>query len=198
MKYLSIDIQTTGLDPETCQILQIGAIIEDTENLVDFDQVPKLNLIITHRELSGSIKALSMNSGLISILDEYHDGKALSKYPDILFVKPEYAVDSIVNFLLSNGFSFNGSSRIVINAAGKNFGTFDKRFLEKLPKWNDRIQVRNRIIDPAILFVDWKSDSSLPSLNQCKQRAGISGEVSHDAIEDAWDVIQTLRTQYKN
>jgi len=33
MKYISIDVETTGIDREKCQILSIGAVIEDTENI---------------------------------------------------------------------------------------------------------------------------------------------------------------------
>ena len=40
MKYISIDIETTGLDPENCQILSIGAVIEDTLNQLPFEELP--------------------------------------------------------------------------------------------------------------------------------------------------------------
>ena len=83
-----------------------------------------------------------------------------------------------------------------ITAAGKNFGTFDKLFLEQIPRWNQIVKFRSRIIDPSILFVDWKNDEQLPSLNECKERANVPGVVTHNALEDAWDVIQTLRTKY--
>lgn len=33
MKYVSIDIETSGLDPEINNVLSIGAVIEDTANL---------------------------------------------------------------------------------------------------------------------------------------------------------------------
>ena len=32
MKYISIDVETTGLNPETCQILSFAAVVEDTKN----------------------------------------------------------------------------------------------------------------------------------------------------------------------
>ena len=51
-----------------------------------------------------------------------------------------------------------------ITAAGKNFATFDKLFLERLPRWKQCIKLRQRVIDPAILYVDWKNDESLPGL----------------------------------
>jgi len=70
-------------------------------------------------------------------------------------------------------------------------------FLQQLPWWQKLIRTRQRVLDPAILFVDWKNDESLPSLTTCKQRAGISGIVTHDALDDAWDVIETLRVTYE-
>ena len=203
MKYLSIDIETTGLDPKTCQILQIGIILEDTNQILPFRKIPKLNLIIRHERISGSIKAISMNSKLISSIDDYNDFKneeereSLSKsLYNARFIRLEEVILHITNFLKINGYKSNEYSRLTINVAGKNFGTFDKLFLEEIPGWKERIQIRSRILDPAILYVDWEEDASLPSLNECKERAGIFENVSHNAIEDAWDVIQTLRKFY--
>ena len=85
---------------------------------------------------------------------------------------------------------------ITLNVAGKNFGTFDKLFLQELPWWQKLIRTRQRVLDPAILMVDWKSDKSLPNLTQCKERAGVTGIVTHNALEDAWDVIEVLRKFY--
>jgi hypothetical protein len=83
-----------------------------------------------------------------------------------------------------------------LNVAGKNFGTFDKVFLERLPRWKQLIKMRSRILDPAILFVDWKSDDALPGLTLCKERSNVEGEVTHNALEDAIDVVAVLRTKY--
>jgi hypothetical protein len=91
----------------------------------------------------------------------------------------------------------NGATKpITINVAGKNFGTFDKLFLQELPWWQKLIRTRSRILDPAILFCDWNNDESLPSLTKCKERASIEGIVTHNALEDAWDVIELLRKNY--
>jgi hypothetical protein len=73
---------------------------------------------------------------------------------------------------------------------------FDKLFLEKLPKWNTYIEIKKRIIDPAVLFADWQNDEVLPNLTTCKIRAKTGDNVTHNALEDAWDVIELMRTQY--
>ena len=92
---------------------------------------------------------------------------------------------------------FNGNTPpITLNVAGKNFGTFDKLFLEDLPWWKKIIRTRQRVIDPSILFVDWLEDNALPSLTKCKERGGVEGIVTHNALEDAWDVVELLRKNY--
>ena len=85
---------------------------------------------------------------------------------------------------------------ILINVAGKNFGTFDNVFLKKLPWWQKLIIAKQRILDPAMLFLDWDNDEELPSLTICKDRAGVEGVVTHDALEDAMDVVEVLRKFY--
>ena len=90
----------------------------------------------------------------------------------------------------------NATKPITLNVAGKNFGTFDKLFLNELPWWQKLIRTRQRVLDPAILMVDWKNDTSLPNLTTCKERAGVNGIVTHNALEDAWDVIEVMRKFY--
>ena len=48
MKYVSIDIETTGLDPETCQTIQIGAGIEDTNNPLPIEDLPRFKCLVEH------------------------------------------------------------------------------------------------------------------------------------------------------
>jgi hypothetical protein len=89
---------------------------------------------------------------------------------------------------------------IVLTPAGKNFSTFDKNFIDPLlsdiSRSGEIIKFRSRVLDPAILYVDWVNDDSLPSLSTCKERAGLDPLVTHDALDDAWDVIELLRKNY--
>ena len=43
MRIVSIDTETTGLDYDTCQILQVGAVIEDTINVRPLDELPRFS-----------------------------------------------------------------------------------------------------------------------------------------------------------
>ena len=201
MKYVSIDIETTGLDPETCQILQVGAVIEDTQNLVPLEELPKFNCIVEHPAYTGSPYALWLNSNLLKILGDMESLKKDERldYRKSHNILPVGTVAASFNMWLShNGFEQSETGGIVINVAGKNFASFDKHFLVKLPNWPARIQMRQRIMDPAILFMNWQKDESLPNLNKCIERAGLSGEVSHDAVDDAIDVVRVIRAATNN
>jgi oligoribonuclease len=226
MKYLSIDIETTGIDSENCEILSIGAILEDTENILPFEEAPKFHCAINRRTIKGEMFATNMNRDLIQKIVHYQSAKDQDEKNDIVhmtgmnFLPEEDIVQEFYWWLYANGaFKFDVEKMLdqprfehplygkvphltskmqkaIITVAGKNFASFDKIFLEKLPRWKQAIYVRSRIIDPAIFFTDWKEDSAPPSLGDCKKRAGIEGIVTHDALEDAWDVILLLRKIY--
>jgi oligoribonuclease len=201
MKYVSIDIETTGLDSEACQILQIGAVIEDTTDLKPLDKLPRFMCILEHETYSGQPTALSMNAWILKILSGM---EGLSKDDRIEYRKTNsiipagLAAKQLQMWLMANGFKMESTGAVKINAAGKNFATFDKLFLQKLPGWGSCIQMRQRIIDPAILCTDWKEDDSLPNLNMCLKRFDLPGEVTHDACQDALDVIRVIRSATHN
>lgn len=226
MRYISIDIETTGLDPERYNILSIGAIIEDTDTKLPFDTIPKFHVAIKHKEVIGSLYAMNMNRELIDAIARYQDAETQDEKNDLVhmtgmqFLNEEDVVEAFHDFLFLNKITDMTPEEILksqmktnyqgllvpmmtskmkptsITVAGKNFSSFDKRFLERLPRWKQTIRVKQRVIDPAILFIDWKNDDCLPSLGECKKRAKIDGAVSHNALEDAWDVIQLLRKTY--
>ena len=85
---------------------------------------------------------------------------------------------------------------IKILVAGKNVSGFDLKFLNKLPYFSEKIKIHHRTIDPSMLFTNMKVDETPVSLQTCMNRANINGIVSHDALQDAWDVIRVLRTKY--
>ena len=223
MIYVSIDIETSGLDHEKHKTLSIGAIIEDTEKKLPYEECPKFNAIILQNEITGSPRALTMNKEIISMIGEYLEGddetrQNLQTHSDYTFYEKEDVIKEFYWWLDENGLGYglinnsggyveikdgkhrpamnNGTKPITLNVAGKNFGTFDKLFLQELPWWQKLIRTRQRVLDPAILMVNWNNDKSLPNLTTCKERAGVDGIVTHNALEDAWDVIEVLRKFY--
>ena len=224
MIYISVDVETTGLEKDRYQILSIGAILEDTTKKLGFEEIPKFHAAILHNEITGSPFAINMNSKIIEAVAQYQNAEDQDEKNDIVhmtgmqFYQEDQVVEGFYRWLFDNGLvDFdpllvdqmvkieNGKSYpaltskmkpVTINVAGKNFASFDKHFLERLPRWKQVIRVRQRIIDPSVIFTSWNEEKSMPSLYECKQRAKIEGIVTHDALEDAWDVIQLLRTQY--
>ena len=224
MKYISIDIETTGLDPQTCQILSIGAVIEDTLNPLPIEQLPKFHGVIKRENINGSVFAINLNRDLIQAMKDYSEARTpeLKEEVETAFGAKFYHEDEIVEALFQfcyrnglvpvdpdflnkqvkvvDGIAYpiltSNMPKVYLNCAGKNFAGFDKKFLELLPRWKQVFSIRSRVLDPGILFVDWLNDESIPSLDECKIRAGIDGIVTHNAVEDAMDVVELLRIYY--
>lgn len=226
MKYVSIDIKTTGLNKDNHQILEIGAIIEDTTNILSFEKLPKFECIIEWEELVGSVFAINMNSRIIKILTELssikdedkkklfrkkynilHPHDVATKFYHFLYlnrmIKEKNLLDNAGGYaqMTDNGQIVPMINKKTIPAhiyvAGKNFASFDAGFLNKLPNFSDFIKFHYRIIDPGSIFINMINDNDVPSLSECKKRAGLENTtVSYNALEDAWDVVQVLRTKY--
>jgi oligoribonuclease len=225
MKYISIDIETTGLDPEFNQILSIGAVIEDTLNQLPFEELPTFHGVIKRESVYGSLFALNMNRDLIETIVQYSGAQDQDEKNDIVhmtgmqFYHEDEIVEALYQFCYRNGLvdldpNFlnkqvkvvdgipypiltSNMPKVYLNCAGKNFAGFDRKFLERLPRWKQVFSIRSRVLDPGILFVDWINDESVPSLDECKKRAGIEGVVTHNAVEDAMDVVMLLRQCYQ-
>jgi len=202
MKYFSVDIETTGLDFEDCQIIEFAAIFEDPNRQLPFEEIPRFKRIIRHDKYTGSAIAINMNARIFKILAEFDmkpraEKEAFAKLHNI--IKPGELMNEFLEFVIqcyayyNLPVPFNG-----INVAGKNFPGFDNRFIEILkrdyPSFGGSLKIKNRVADPATLYVNWYEDESLPGLLDCKVKAGVKGIVTHDAEEDAWDVIEVLRS----
>ena len=211
MKYVSVDTELTGLDSEFCQILEIGLIIEDSKNPLPFEELPKLKLTIEHDQIHGQPYAIWMNARIFELLARAEDikdqeqRKAFKTQNNI--IKESDAAFRIWDFLRINGFGEGHYDPAVkqkkiqqlkITVAGKNFGTCDKLFLDKLPDIKKYVVFRHRIIDPCTAYTDFENDETPPSMEECFRKLGIEHTVSHDSVEDAWDVIQLLRPMYTN
>lgn len=181
MKYLSLDIETTGLDPDICDILEIGAYVEDTDNILPREKLPCYHRYINKEIYRGDPFALHMNAHIFGKLLE---AKGTSKAVTIYDVEAEF------KYFLDKNFE----KRVVV--AGKNVAGFDLPFLSKLPNWKNGIKLSHRVIDVGMLFFDPRLDTVPPDLKLCKQRAGLPEHVSHEALDDAWDVIQLMRVKY--
>lgn len=226
MVYVAIDCETSGLNPEKCQVLSIGAVVEDTNNLLPLEELPTFHCAILHNEIHGEPFALNMNKDLLSKIVEYQTAKgeaakeAVEKKYNMIFRKEKDAVVEFWKFLIRSkviefdlelrghiqwdvenecSYPLIGPNTPVshITVAGKNV-QFDLSFLVRLPRWRQLLKVRQRVIDPTVYYTDWQNDEALPNLSTCKTRAGFDGHVSHDAVDDSLDIIKLIRKQYES
>ena len=182
MKILSIDIETTGLDFGVCQILSFGAVIENTTENTNINDLPHYYKRLTSNNYNGEIYALNLNKELLTEILENKDG---------LNIHIDNFVDDFKSWLYQY---YTVDEKI--NVAGKNYSGFDKRFLELLDGW-DTIKFSHKVIDPAMLYVNLTTDKDLPSLDECLKRAGLTDRVvTHNALQDAKDVIEVIRANW--
>jgi oligoribonuclease (3'-5' exoribonuclease) len=191
MNYVSIDLETTGLDPATCQILSIAAVVDGRSYAtLPVNELPHFHMAIKHEWLSGSAIALAMNASLIQRITTN----------DIRNGTPG-EVETYLNEFLSTQLG-PAADRPNITAAGKNYGRFDHQFLvQQMPTVAKRI--RHRSIDPGTLY-GRDEDAALPDTAECCQRmeacyrpGKFPPKHPHDALDDARWVVRLIRHKWQ-
>ena len=184
MKYISTDIETTGLDPEKCKILEFAAVLDDTEKVCKISELPRLHLRFELGEgFYGEPYALNLNNALIQKIFKKDQAEC------------KITVHRQLNILIKNFINLHIPYTDKVVVAGKNFHGFDKKFLDKIDAFNG-VKLSHRCIDPTILF--WQpSDKELPSSEKCYARAGLKEEVKHTALDDAIGIIKLVRRGLK-
>lgn len=176
-KYVSIDIKTTGLDEDTCQVLSVGAVIDDWKSPVE--ELPMFHCYVDNNPIVGAAYALSMHPKILRAI--------ATDETEVPIYAPGEVTAAFRNWLTRYRHLYQAS----IVPAGKNFGSFDRQFLKRLPNWN--IPMKHRSINPGNLYFDPIVDDGPPDTETCMARAGILGEVAHTALEDAVIVVRLIR-----
>lgn len=208
LPYVSIDLETTGLDDEFCQILEIGAVFDNWTKPVE--ELPTFHRIVTHETIIGQPYALSMHPHLLRLIAEQPliehcptcgwnvQGSRDNGYcracgwtgsrRDPVFCTINELADQFADWMFREcGWILSADNKIT--AAGKNFASFDLGFLKPC---GFREFFKRRVLDPAPLF--WQpEDDKLPDSKTCMERAGIDGKVAHTAVADAVAVVKMNR-----
>lgn len=187
MKYVSIDIETCGLDPETCDILEFGAVLDDLKNKQPVRSLPSFHCYFVLPIYRGEPFALSMHHKVFE--------KIAARGKPYSYFSPTKFGNSFKRFLMDNGYECE-KDRVTINVAGKNFGAFDLQFLNRQTDLSKHVKIRHKILDPAMLYA-MGTDEVLPGLDECKARAGMPKGVAHTAVADAIDVIELIRHEWQ-
>lgn len=183
MIYCSIDIETTGLDPVNNQILEIGAILYKA----GVGEIDRFHCFVVHDTYVGSAYALHMNR---EILYKIANKQMFEDQYD--FLTPRNARKAFGAWLYKHKSETNDGSKLT--PAGKNFASFDRQFLFQLMS-NLGELISHTTLDPGTFFAK-ASDSRILSLGECLERAGMPTMVTHNALDDAQQIIDLLEYQF--
>ncbi|MFA5999921.1 MAG: hypothetical protein WC783_02995 [Candidatus Paceibacterota bacterium] len=192
MFYISLNVQTTGLDPDDHQIIELAAILENTE--VMLDDLPYFHAFVVDKNYLGSPDGLMLNKHNFEKIKNRKDPED----PNARFVNKYVLAEELYEWMFSlnmpeNVFTSNKS----IHLAGKNIASFDFQFLKRLHGCDTLIsRINHSFIDPTMLYFDFKKDSKLPSTYDCWDKMGVIYKCNFKAMEVAKNTIDLLRKKY--
>lgn len=191
MRYVSIDIETTGLDPVRDQILQIGAVVGNTDAMgmqAGDGRRETFLKYVAHDRIVGHPKALAMNAAIVDVIAKGGGTESVD------------VADQFAAWLVGLGFPTKvlGGLRLEpITVAGKSVAGFDVPFLRaQMPKLCELVPMRYRVLDVGTLYLRG-DDLVIPDLAECKRRAGVEGPVVHDGLADALDVVLCVEAYFQ-
>lgn len=181
MRYVAMDIETSGLDPERCQVLELAAVVEmDWKTPVR--HLPTFRALVNTGPITGEPTALAMNAELI---------REMAGAPKCDL---DGAIIDLAGFLDLHFPDRHDRGRGV-TIAGKNFGAFDYAFLRRAKAW-ELIRPKHRFIDVGNLWWNPRTDPCLPSLTECRVSAGVPFRPEHSAVEDCLSVVECVRARF--
>ena len=189
MRYVSLDLETSGPNPARHQVLELAAVIEDSRHPLPLAELPAFRRVVRHSEYAGTAGAIALNAGLFEELAR--------KEPNPELCLPTELLPQLREFLLAHGFKTDKHDCVAVTMAGKNIAVFDLGFLKELPGYGSLVRAEPAMLDPAVFYLNWHKDSRLPIMSICKARAGLGREVAHQALADALDVVRLLRPFYE-
>lgn len=180
MKLLSIDIETTGLNPEKCSTLEFGAVLFTLAENQPGEKAPRwqtFERLIEHREITGEPYALQMNQKILAEL-------AYVTETHIEIVPEGMLPFEFTKWLSQQGVTPSDKATIV----GKNYDAFDRQFLERMVDWKRLVNplVERRVLDVGSLFFN-PENGKVQNLEGCLKTVGCDTVVSHRALQDALD-----------
>ena len=198
MRYVSLDLETSGPDPLRHQVLELAVVLEDTRCPLPLAELPSFRRLLRHSEITGTAGALALNARLLAELAAAQAGPAGAPELPADSCSPAEVLPQLREFLRAQGYRPDAKDRVRFIMAGKNVASYDLLFLRQLPGWGTLLRSEPATLDPAVFYLNWHKDSRLPSLSICKARAQLPDTaVAHEALADALDVVRLLRPFYQ-
>jgi DNA polymerase III epsilon subunit-like protein len=187
--FVSIDTETLGLGPGS-PIIEIGAVMQNwLEPVVN----PKTfhYYVLPENKVYYNCEpyAMSMHATILRRIATRDQGYN--------YIRPNRVAATFSNWLKSNPQCFHlpadATHGRYIVVAGKNYTGFDHpRLTQNFPSWDDHVPASHRVLDMGNLYWKARVDDEPPSTEVCMERAGLSGEVAHTALEDAKVVAKAV------
>jgi oligoribonuclease (3'-5' exoribonuclease) len=175
--YISIDIETTGRDPERHQVLEIGAVYNNQgASVMD---CPTFEAIVNPGEIVGTPFALNMNARLLRrIANGEGDppGTVMAKLMDwvhVLHGRRRFGIDRF-------------------HLIGKNVGAFDLQFLKRMPGW-EKNYFSHRHLEVGSLFSTREGMDSQSDLYAAMAADSNIEGAPHEALYDARVSLELAR-----
>lgn len=210
MRVVSIDIETTGLDPKRHHIIEFGAVLDDLRVQAPLEELPRFHAYVlppandgmptwmsrAGDDYVGDPYALQMNARILERIAKRTEGYEYLSLADLhqAFVEWCLVHDLAQETEQPPGSGYVGK-QVKFVAAGKNYAAFDRNFLNQWAGFQ-HFRVHHRVVDPGMLFLDPAVDDVPPDLTTCCERAGIESEVTHEAVDDALLVLRLLRAAF--
>lgn len=172
--FLSLDLETGGLNRQMHSILEVGAVLFDAVGSFQF------HCLVENRDIIGDPYALAMNVDVLRDIDAAKKLNGLVHCRDVCKTLRAFLDE-------------HTPDRVVV--CGKNVAGFDLRFLEQLPGYEELSRkFLHRMLDVGPMYME-PGDQVPPDLKLCMERAGLDGNVKHRALDDARVVEQLIRNK---
>jgi oligoribonuclease (3'-5' exoribonuclease) len=172
--YLALDIETTGLDTQRSHVLQLAAVYDNGKAL---GELATFNCVIKWASIYYANEwALNTNQKLLE--RGFKNDRVYT------------LEDAQLNFEL---FLKRVQPSGRVTAAGKNAGGFDLPILTNQVNRFALNRINRRVLDPGSMFTE--EFDHIPSQDEINKFLGREA-VSHDALEDCWDVVHAIRYKW--
>lgn len=211
MKYVSIDIETTGLKPEVHDIVELGAVLDDLSAQAPLESLPTFHCYVVKDNYTTDAYCAFLHQAIFDRIARRKEESVAERYA---FLREHEVMPAFVEWLIDNGIgkrngkithssgeTFMQARSIIVEkprfvAAGKNFGAFDLQFLNRKLDFSNHVRCLHRSIDPAMLYFNPVQDAEPPNLQKCLDRAGVDETVDHTGLADALSVVKLIRNKY--
>ena len=155
MIYLALDIETTGLNPEKCDVIEVGAFLEDTENPLPRNQLPTFHRYIWKDNYSGEPYALAMNAHIFQKILELEKVEGVDRMykDDRTLTSSDYLWPHFRQWLFKHQHMWPPGSFLnqqpVLVVVGKNASGVDLLFFKQFPFMP---KFHSLVVDPCMMY----------------------------------------------